>query len=74
MSDHTAEPWVVDRQSGLIYAFGLEVCDPRSRNYGDHRVVEANARRIVACINACKGISTDELEALKPGDLLGFLP
>ena len=35
--------------------------------YGGHliceSVVERNARRIVACVNLCAGISTEELEA-----------
>lgn len=28
-----------------------------------------NARRIVACLNACEGISTEALETLKPDPL-----
>lgn len=32
----------------------------------------ANARRICACVNACEGISTEELESL-PGGLLAKL-
>lgn len=30
------------------------------------QVKAANARRIVACVNACKGISTAELEVMPP--------
>jgi hypothetical protein len=31
---------------------------------GDQETNNANARRIVACVNACAGISTDNLEQL----------
>lgn len=29
----------------------------------DHEVLEANARRIVACVNICEGIDTDSIES-----------
>lgn len=32
-------------------------------------IAEANARRIVACVNACKGIDTATLEAMPPSGL-----
>ena len=38
---------------------------------------KADARRIVACVNACVGVDTAELEGLEPGDVasaLGLLP
>lgn len=34
-------------------------------------IAEANARRIVACVNACKGVSTEWLEANKSIVVLG---
>ena len=51
--EHTKEPWRVSDKSKRV------VC------YGHDEVVinsEANARRIVACVNACAGILTEKLE------------
>lgn len=70
MAQHTKEPWVYDASlpagvysddvTGSIIAtcegFGLA---PRP---GEERA--ANARRIVACVNACAGIPTGALEAI----------
>lgn len=50
---HTPEPW---RAPGIG-----EVCDESGRCIGI-MIDYANARRVVACINACAGISTDVLE------------
>ncbi|WP_393936717.1 hypothetical protein [Aeromonas rivipollensis] len=64
MSKHTPEPWeVIDRltiqgprvagdplKCGLLVASLPHWCEP-----GD-------SRRIVACVNACRGLPTDELE------------
>lgn len=59
MSKHTQEPWKVchwkdDRR-------GFEIAD-RNQNRVGFDMTEANASRIVACINACRGLPTDELE------------
>ena len=59
MSKHTQEPWKVchwkdDRR-------GFEIAD-RNQNRVGFDMTEANARRIVACVNACRGLPTDELE------------
>ena len=48
---HTPEPWHLPKGSTCMESNSGEV--PRS---------EANARRIVACVNACAGISTELLE------------
>lgn len=51
--EHSKTPWRVSDKSKRV------VC------YGHDEVVinsEANARRIVACVNACEGLSTDLLE------------
>ena len=67
MSDqHTPGPWVDDG-----YAHIGAVNDQLNGGYfialceGPDRV--ANARRIVACVNACAGIPSDMLEAMPSG-------
>lgn len=67
---HTPEPWtyVPDEYNEGDLA---ELCAGGSIMADDYFIAaihmdvpgyEANARRIVACVNACKGISTDVLE------------
>ena len=63
MADHTKEPWLCDKRT--VYAlnkkgfniFSAVVQDCRTSN----SELEANARRIVACVNACEGIQTEPL-------------
>lgn len=57
MSEHTKEPWLqygtavfLSNNSG---GFDLRFCPD----------AQANARRIVACVNACEGIPTEVLES-----------
>ena len=59
MSEHTKEPWIFDAPdadfSGIIIGrHGGEVVDGE--------FTEANARRIVACVNACAGMDDPEKE------------
>lgn len=65
MSEHTKEPWrtgVYDEESGWVDLYsdsndeGLPIGSTRHANS------EANARRIVACVNACVGVDTERLE------------
>lgn len=76
---HSEEPWRVgylswpahDTGSALVIdSAGMfrpcAVYGDGSRNAG---TTEANARRIVACVNACAGIPTELLESLQPGQL-----
>lgn len=64
MSNHTKEPWLCDKRT--VYAlnkkgfniFSAVVQDCRTSN----SEMEENARRIVACVNACEGISTETLQ------------
>lgn len=80
MSEHTKEPWrlrgydIDDDVTGdsFIYdGYGDLVCivqwapDPQ-----DNAEAKANARRIVACVNACAGMPTEELEII--GDAGGL--
>ena len=58
----TKGPWKTEREGihALILGGDATIVAVRHRLPAD--VHEANARRIVACVNACEGISTDNLE------------
>ena len=61
---HTPEPWdaISDSVMGtLVRSEGLILAKMRTIQGIDH---EANAARIVACVNACKGFTEEELETL----------
>ena len=64
---HTPEPWVRD---GTICAPDKLEIDLRLDDEGDNWITikgpnaEANHRRVLACVNACKGIPTADLEML----------
>jgi small-conductance mechanosensitive channel len=64
---HTKEPWQVN------FADPTQICDCDCENRGCAPIAvmadgdddaEDNARRIVACVNACEGIETLQLEIL----------
>ena len=62
MSKHTKEPWRTDAPSGFpgdVMA-GKEMI--ARTTITEQSNAKANARRIVACVNACAGISTEVLE------------
>lgn len=60
MSEHTKEPWEnTGRQ--VRSPFGL-ICDCDRLTDVFEEEKAKNARRIVACVNACEGILTEELE------------
>lgn len=62
MSEHTKGPWAVNftkfsevrAENGAVIARCLKLTSLTN--------LEANARRIVACVNACEGVSTKHLE------------
>lgn len=63
MSNHTKEPWTLDGRT--VYALdkkGVNIFSAwvQGTNISDDELT-SNARRIVACVNACEGIETDEL-------------
>ena len=72
MSEHTKEPWNVSEEAfdndgihesvirGLDGLAAIAVTLEFGPNNPGMR--EANARRIVACVNALRGVSTDHLE------------
>ena len=69
MSEHTKEPWIYqmsdEYHEGIIIGkHGGEVIDGHFN--------EANARRIVACVNACVWIPTEQLEAIGQLTETGF--
>lgn len=76
---HTAEPWQVGRGS-RIEAGGYIVADMTHRPVFSGALApkprpsaEADARRIVACVNACAGISTEALERASVKALLDVI-
>ena len=69
---YTRGPWKTEGEGihAIIRGGDATIVAVRHRLPAD--VHEANARRIVACVNACEGISTDELEEIaSTGGMLG---
>lgn len=63
--EHTKGPWIVTGDGTIRYiesrignGWMQEVATCMGTEYGD---MEANARRIVACVNACEGIPSDNV-------------
>ena len=75
MSNHTPEPWRVGRPGAVVSDTPVPEMGGSDavEYYGGHligeSITEANALRIVACVNACEGISTDRLEKAKQLEL-----
>lgn len=79
MSDHTKEPWVIADKLGEVTGeltmigggkgktgkpYALAGVFRFEESESDRKEAEANARRIVACVNACAGMSIEELEQI----------
>ena len=68
VDEHTPEPWRISPELGdvMSMASGIKndiVCDTaQSRVLVKKTITKEDARRIVACVNACAGISTAALE------------
>lgn len=67
--NHTPEPWNIDPQGTAIYVtfvdgYENEILDCWTAGRIDVDMAKANARRIVACVNACKGLETDDIESM----------
>jgi hypothetical protein len=68
MSEHTKEPWFVDENNIHIGSIATLNGDDTGYSeiwhewHGDEKSHKANARRIVACVNACAEIPTEDLE------------
>ncbi len=81
MSEHTKEPWkvgygpdqgitVIGTRSDVAWVFNPAAgLNDTSRSYAED---EANARRIVACVNACQGLDTGDLEATGLVSAVGY--
>lgn len=83
-TEHTPEPWVaikggifdpeviITTQCRLGESLD-EICGMDIEFTGQHGIEQkANARRIVACVNACAGISIESLEAGGIGSILSL--
>lgn len=68
---HTKTPWKISATGGLIVPDNdnpiSTICRGFGRDDDDFPNWEANARRIVACVNACEGMKTEELEQMYGG-------
>lgn len=71
-SAHTPEPWR-GSETGLPKEAPVSIWGNPGNASFVCRVNEADARRIVACVNALAGISTERLEQLRPGELARLL-
>ena len=56
---HTKEPW---EKSGLNGVYGSKSQQIAVMGDGEYEEVQANVRRIVACVNACEGMTTEAIE------------
>lgn len=68
MTDHAKGQWYTISRTSLMGGDGVHVCDVRGLA-GDDQADEANAQRIIACINACDGYTTEQLKALAGGNV-----
>jgi len=78
MIQHTPEPWKYEGEDdGDFVVWGASPNDDFIGNVGA-RIKEmmviidldlANARRIVACVNACSGITTEQLNSIGSGGI-----
>lgn len=70
---HTPEPWGYDGYTGI----GAISSDQFNDGYFTAEVMgpdkEANARRIVACVNALEGVPPEWLEAFRTGNVKNVL-
>ena len=64
---HTIEPWRVHQDASGDVFVSSELTSFHIAEIGseDDETVIPDARRIVACVNACEGIPTDDLEDTK---------
>ncbi len=67
---HSPEPWHYVGDSGAIEDDEGVTC---AEGWGPGDLEDLNARRIVAAVNACAGISTEALESGALGEALNVL-
>jgi hypothetical protein len=68
---HTTEPWVIhdvsiNQKELQLYGAGRQYIGTIEGIMYNHANTEANADRIVACVNACAGIPTEDLPLVLP--------
>ena len=71
---HTPEPWRVELRNvplgdtgdyeGVVEILSGNAKRPIIQFWDESEESEANARRIVACVNACEGMDTESLESI----------
>lgn len=61
MSEHTPEPWISAEYDGRHIEI-MSALDTHIIFFPRTQLGIANARRIVACVNACQGVATEFLE------------
>lgn len=70
MSEHTKEPWIIGcMDDTMIVADHVAIAVHRHKDGTRRKDAAANAARIVACVNACAGITTDTLVQYGDGNL-----
>ena len=71
---HSPEPWEIDdeyvQQGDVAICHVLSIDSDIEGDWVRGPITEANARRIVACVNACAGLPTEQLESSPPGGIL----
>lgn len=68
MTKHTKREWYTQNGVAIMGDDGIHVTDVKGLYRTDSKN-EANASRIVACVNACDGYTTEQLAALKGGNV-----
>lgn len=79
--EHSPEPWMCESWGDKSAPGSQEFCVWSDRGRKDvsgqeipiANTTEEDARRIVACVNACAGIATNNLEAMGEGGLFELL-
>ncbi len=66
MTQHTPEPWGTGQYDAVRGMSGM-LLDASGDHIGTTFNGPEDARRIVACVNACEGMTTDELDTLPRG-------
>ena len=71
---HTPEPWAtedvtINQKEIQLWGPGRQYIGTIQGIMYNHANTEANAERIVACVNACAGIATEDLHLVLPQQL-----
>jgi len=58
---HSPEPWSRLMFRGIVDGDGSDVAGFRGNPYGPEQITFEDQCRIIACVNACRGIPTEHL-------------